>query len=180
MIITQLPPQPIPLAVTVLVVLAASTDLVARRVPNVLVAAGLVLAFAVQVWLRGPLGGAAQWIEGILTGLVLLLPVYLLGGMAAGDVKLLMGVGAWVGPDMTFSVALITFLAGGVWGLALALRRGRVRPLLKNLGFLLSALWQPGRKFVPPDQLPAESIGTIPYAVAIAAGTLGMLWSLAN
>ncbi|MEM5317934.1 A24 family peptidase [Paraburkholderia sp. JHI869] len=73
----------------------------------------------------------AQWIEGILAGFALLFPVYLLGGTAAGDVKLLMLVGAWVGPEATLSVAIMTFLFGGR-ALALVLVRGRLSRLLAH------------------------------------------------
>ncbi|HKT99381.1 MAG TPA: prepilin peptidase [Paraburkholderia sp.] len=173
--IAHLPPQPIPLGVILSVVVAASTDLTARRVPNLLIASGLVASLAVQLWLSGPIAGFMHWIEGVLTGFALLFPVYLLGGTAAGDVKLLMLVGAWIGPDATLSVALMTFLFGGCWVLALVLVRGRFVSLWMNVSWLLSGLlrgrYKPGR----PEQIPGGSIGTIPYAASIAAGTLVVL-----
>lgn len=54
MTLPPLPPQPVPLCVIVLVIVAASTDIAARRIPNRVIAIGLAAAFAVQVWLHGP------------------------------------------------------------------------------------------------------------------------------
>lgn len=175
MIIAHLPPQPIPLCVTLSVVVAASTDLTARRVPNLLIACGLIASLAVQISLSGPFTGFIHWITGALTGFALLFPVYLLGGTAAGDVKLLMMVGAWIGPDATLSVALVTFIFGGCWALALVVVRRRLVSFCTNVAWLLAALLcgrhTPGK----PEHLPGGSVGTIPYAVSIAAGTLVVL-----
>ncbi len=175
MIIAHLPPQPIPLAVTLTVVLAASTDLTTRRVPNPLIAFGLIASLVAQLWLSGPLEGFAQWIEGILAGFALLFPVYLLGGTAAGDVKLLMLVGAWVGPEATLAVAIMTFLFGGGWALALVLVRGRLSRLLANVACLFGSLSHGGRKLGRLEEIPGGSVGMIPYAAAIAAGTIVVL-----
>ncbi|CAB3792337.1 hypothetical protein LMG28688_03487 [Paraburkholderia caffeinitolerans] len=175
MIIAHLPPQPMPLGVILSVVVAASTDLTARRVPNLLIACGLVASLAAQIWLSGPFAGFVQWIEGALTGFALLFPVYLLGGTAAGDVKLLMLVGAWIGPDATLYVALMTFLFGGCWGLALALVRGRFVSMWKSVAYLLNTLMHGEHTPGKPEHIPGGSVGTIPYAVPIAAGTLVVL-----
>src|ERR1700731_2238905 len=42
-------------------------------------------------------GGIGAALAGTALGFVLLLPVYAIGGMGAGDVKMQMGFGAWVG-----------------------------------------------------------------------------------
>ncbi len=176
MTLPPLPPQPVPLCVIVLVIVAASTDIAARRIPNRVIAIGLAAAFAVQVWLHGPWNGGLEWLSGAACGFALLLPFYLLRGMAAGDVKLLLTIGAFVGPAMTFRIALATFLLGGVWSLGLAASRGHLRQLIRNLRQIV-AVWR-----LAPRQVAAsgiESVGTIPYGVAMAAGTLGVLFSAA-
>jgi prepilin peptidase CpaA len=165
--------------VIVLVIVTASTDITSRRIPNRVIAIGLVAALAVQIWLRGPLGGGLDWLAGAACGFGLLLPFYLLRGMAAGDVKLLLMIGAWVGPAITWRIALATFLIGGVWSLGAAVCRGRFGRLLANLRQLASG-WRstPGQ---PPVLSDAHfgSVGAIPYGVAIAAGTLGVLFAAA-
>jgi len=179
MTLPPLPPHPVPLCVIVLVIVTASTDITARRIPNRVIALGLAAALAVQIWLHGPLAGSLEWLAGAACGFALLLPFYLLRGMAAGDVKLLTMIGAWVGVTMTWHIALATFLIGGLWSVGLVIRRGSVGRLFANLrqlmyGWVAAPLRQPAL-----IDARASSVGTIPYGVAIAAGTLGMLFAAA-
>ncbi|KAE8758660.1 MULTISPECIES: A24 family peptidase [Paraburkholderia] len=175
-----LPPQPIPACVIALAIVTASTDLTCRRIPNRIIAIGLAAALIVQIRLNGPLAGSADWLMGALTGFAVLLPFYLLRGMAAGDVKLLLTIGAWVGPAMTVRIALATFIAGGIWSLCVTLRRRRARQLLVNLWCIVSSMWTPGRQIAGiPQYQQIESVGSLPYGVAIAAGTLGVLFASA-
>ncbi len=51
-------------------------------------------------------------------GLLLLLPAYAIGGMGAGDVKLLAGVGAWVHATHTFYAFCATAIVGAVLAVA--------------------------------------------------------------
>ena len=72
-----------------LVAQAALADLAMRKIPNVLVLSGLLLALLLHL-----LGGqhwapASVWLAGALAGFFLFLPLYLARGMAAGDVKLM-------------------------------------------------------------------------------------------
>lgn len=175
-----LPSQPIPACVIALAIVAASTDLTCRRIPNRIIAIGLTAALVVQVWLDGPLAGGAHWLAGALTGFAVLLPFYLLRGMAAGDVKLLLTIGAWVGPAITVRIALATFIAGGIWSLCVTLRQRRTRQLLVNLWCIVSGAWRPGPQAAGILQYQQiESVGSVPYGVAIAAGTLGVLFASA-
>ena len=59
---------------------------------------------------------AAGW----ATGLALFVPLYALGGMGAGDVKLLGAIGAWLGPMGAVWTGLYGAIAGGVLALAVA------------------------------------------------------------
>ncbi|NLP61713.1 A24 family peptidase [Paraburkholderia sacchari] len=178
----SLPPQPVPLCVIALVILAASTDIVSRRIPNLLIMLGLVSALAVQIALRGALSGSAIWLSGAATGFALLLPFYLLRGMAAGDVKLLMMLGAWLGAAATVDIAVNTFIIGGVWSLGVALMRGRLVRLIGNVAALLAGsgrfMRAPGLS--PGVQVARESVGSIPYGVAIGAGTVAALFAMVH
>jgi prepilin peptidase CpaA len=138
-----------------------------------------VAALLVQGWLHGPLAGGVNWLEGALTGFALLLPFYLVGGMAAGDVKLLLMIGAWVGPGITLYIALATFILGGLWSVAATVRNGQFMHLLTNLRCLAdSALRAAQRNETTPPQA-IKSVGSLPYGVAIAAGTIGVLFAAA-
>ncbi|KML43862.1 prepilin peptidase [Burkholderia cepacia] len=171
------PPYPVPLCVTLLAVAAASTDIATRRIPNRLVALGLGGALIAQCMLHGVLAGALGWLAGAATGFGLLLPFYLLRGMAAGDVKLMLAIGAWVGAEMTFYIVLATFIAGGIGGIAFALLRGRMRQMWANVRALIARRSQGARTDAADGPVEIASVGTLPYGVAIAAGTLGMLFA---
>lgn len=84
-----------------------------RRIPNTL---------AIAVWLLGCTHAAvhAGWsgvetaLWGSLTGGALLLGLYLLRFIGAGDVKIFFALGAFLGPQVALSAALYGFLVGGV------------------------------------------------------------------
>ncbi|MEX4001588.1 prepilin peptidase [Paraburkholderia sp. EG285A] len=180
MLSVSLPPQPVPMCAIALAILAASTDIVSRRIPNLLILLGLVSALAVQIALRGALSGGALWLGGAVTGFAVLLPFYLLRGMAAGDVKLLMMLGAWLGAAATVDIAVNTFIIGGVWSLGIALIRGRLVRLMRNVAALLAGS---GRSICAPGaslEAAHESVGAIPYGVAIGAGTIAVLFTMVH
>jgi len=179
MTLPPLPPHPVPLCVIVLVIVTASTDITARRIPNRVIALGFAAALAVQTWLHGPFAGPLEWLAGAACGFALLLPFYLLRGMAAGDVKLMLTIGAWVGAALTWRIVVATFLIGGVWSLAFALYTGRFARLLVNLRQLMSGGLSAPLRQANLNTTESISVGAIPYGVAIAAGTLGMLLAAA-
>jgi len=179
MMLPTLPHQPIPLLVAVVVVAAASTDIVARRIPNPLILLGLFASLVVHGCLDGIVAGTGNWLAGGLTGFGLLIPLYLVRGTSAGDVKLMLMVGTWVGPEMIVAITLATFVIGGVWSIGLAVLRRRTQQLYLNLAAILGGGFGPARvaragAALAPGQM--ASIGSLPYGVAIAAGTLGMLF----
>lgn len=184
--LAQLPPYPVPLCVSAWVLVAASMDIVSRRIPNWLVGSGLLVALAVLVSLHGAAAGGAAWFMGAATGFAALLPFYLLRGMAAGDVKLMTMVGAWLGASAACYIVLATFIVGGVGSVLVVASRGHLARLLRNV----RAMAQRTRSQLThrvaqsqsqsPGQADAESVGSIPYGVAIAAGTLGVLCAMAG
>src|SRR5688572_8550020 len=108
---TPIPPAAVWLVSGILVE-AAVIDGLRLRVPNWLtfhlVLGGLVFA----AWTGG--ASALFWaLAGASLGLALLLPLYAIGGMGAGDVKLLAGVGAWMGPALTLGAFVASAIVGG-------------------------------------------------------------------
>jgi prepilin peptidase CpaA len=155
---------------------AAGMDLHERRIPNVLVLVGLALAFAVQWSLHGAGVGSQRWILGLLTGGGLFFPLYLLRGMGAGDVKLMAAVGAFVGPEPALEIVLVTCVIGGVWALAAVVFKGAVKSVGTNMvAILLSRGGQCGSLFETKKGAAPPSVGSLPYGVAIALGTLSIM-----
>jgi prepilin peptidase CpaA len=162
-------------ALVLLVLLAAGVDLAWRVIPNRLVLTGLVLAPLLQASIGGAVPLAA--LAGALCGLLLFLPLYLLRGMAAGDVKLMAMVGAFTGPALALQVGAVTLLLGGVMALVIVLLRRNWRQAGRNIGQLLYPLLLrvAGVPLQPRTLGPGASVGGMPYGVAIAGGTLLVL-----
>ena len=160
-------------ALLLLVSLAAVNDLATRRIPNRLLWAGLACALLLRLLSGTPGASLLAALGGMAAGLALFLPFYLLRGMAAGDVKLLAVVGAFAGPADVFKVAVLACCAGGVMALVLVLLRGRLVQVLVNLKRMLSTLMTPGVAVAAPAG--QASVGSIPYGVAIAVGTIIVL-----
>lgn len=142
-----------------LLAVACATDLRARRISNALVVVVLVAA-AVRVGLAAlgaPVvtadavlaGGPGAAALGALVGLAVMLPLYALGMMGAGDVKLFAAAGAWLGPAGVFAAAVYTALAGGVLAVAaVRLRSWREQHLPYGLAIaagVLAVVWLPHR-----------------------------------
>jgi len=179
MMLPTLPSQPIPAFVALFVVAAASTDIVARRVPNRLILLGLLTSLLVHGWVDGLTAGAGNWLAGGMTGFALLIPLYLVRGTSAGDVKLLLMIGTWVGPELVLAITLATFVIGGAWSIGFAVLRRRTLQLLINMQTLLQRGLRPAQVAGAGASQQIASIGSLPYAVAIAAGTLSVLFTAA-
>jgi prepilin peptidase CpaA len=78
-------------------VAAVAWDVTTRRIPNALTFGAEIAAVAVHVYFEG-WAGIGPSLAGWLVGAALFFPFFALGGMGAGDVKLLAAVGAWIGP----------------------------------------------------------------------------------
>src|SRR5206468_6742745 len=95
-----------------LVLVAAVYDLRFRRIPNWLNLSGIILGFGLNAFLF-QWSGTAKAGEGMLLAVAVYLPLYVLRGMGAGDVKLMAAVGALVGPGNWFEIFIATALLGG-------------------------------------------------------------------
>src|SRR3989442_6796607 len=88
-------------------------DLHTRRIPNLLTLGAALVALIVSTSTIG-WPGLGSSMGGWVLGTALWLPLYALGGMGAGDVKLLAAIGAWLGPADVFHVALYAGFAAGI------------------------------------------------------------------
>lgn len=159
---------------------AALSDLRSRRIANrwLLTGTGVALALHALALAGGarPLAGHS-WpapLSGALLGLLLMLPLYLLGAMGAADVKLMAMVGAFIGPANVATAVLYSLLAGGLLSLSYLNAAGVLPRLLANL----RTLHQAG----PPGSTPlSRSAARLPYAVAITLGSAAaLLWPLGH
>src|SRR3990170_1063504 len=112
-----------PLAfICVAMIVAAVIDGWRLKVPNwltfPLVFSGWIYSTVAHGW-----EGLGLSLLGTAVGLGLLLPAYAIGGMGAGDVKLLAGVGAWIWGTATFYAFCVSAIVGGAIALAMVLWR---------------------------------------------------------
>jgi prepilin peptidase CpaA len=159
--------------VTITLVVAAIIDGKQLKVPNTitfpLIISGWVFNTAVLGW-----EGLGMSLLGTVVGLGLLLPAYAIGGMGAGDVKLLAGVGAWVGGTVTFYAFCVSAIVGGVIAVAMVLfQRGWTKHKNQFL-MILNEIATVGN----PTDLSAiaadrkSSMLLLPYGIPIAIGTI--------
>ena len=172
-------PLTLDLALLGLVAGAAVLDLRTRRIPNVLTVPALALALV----LRGIMG-----VDPLLGGLMaagiaflICLPVFALGGLGGGDVKLLTAVGAFLGMERLWGALAVTAIAGGVFALVTIVRRRRLKETAWNFYMISKKLptrsAYSGWKSDTGDGLNIRSAGALtqPYGVAIA---IGAIWAI--
>lgn len=146
-------------------------DTVSHRLPNYYLLLGLTVGFAWQAWTAG-WGGIVSGGAGLLTGFALFFPLYVLGGMAAGDVKLMAVVGSFLGVTGALWAGAYSLMAGSILGVIYLLCKG-------HLGKLVVRYWAMA---ATRSRIAAEDNDAarhrFPYAIAIAVGTLlSLCWT---
>lgn len=154
--------------------IASVTDGVSRRIPNNLTAPVALMGFLLQAWLEG-WPGLVESLLGLVAGFLFFLPFYLARWMAAGDVKLLMAVGACLGWRLAILTGMSSLLIGALVALLFLLSRGGLWTYLARYWGMARCLLATGRvAYIPPRADEAASV-RFPYAFAIALGTLAAL-----
>lgn len=159
----------------VLVLIAAGLDLKSRRIPNWLVLVGFIVSLILQLIFSSfnSFHSFKDWGYGLLIGFGLFLPLYLLHAMGAGDVKLMAMVGSFLGPVSAIGAVLTTLVVGGVLSLVVAIWNGVLQQTVTNIytQLNLAMLKKLSDSSSQVATMPG-SAGSLPYAVAIAIGTL--------
>jgi prepilin peptidase CpaA len=101
------------ICLSIIISIALFTDLKSRKIPNYLTLGGALIGFIINGLTAG-LSGIQASALGWILGLALLLIPFFLGGMGAGDVKLMAAIGAWMGTAFVLQAMLWTALVGGV------------------------------------------------------------------
>lgn len=159
--------------VTSALVIAAVIDGWKLKVPN-----WLTFPFIVSGWLY--CGFVDGWpglgysLLGTAAGLALLLPLYAIGGMGAGDVKLLAGIGAWVGTIDTLYSFCLSAVIGGVIAVAMVAWQRAWEKHQSQFWMILGEI----ATIRQPEKLAAIAAGRkssmllLPYGIPIAIGTI--------
>lgn len=162
---------------TVAVLTVASiTDLRSRRIPNWLVLPFLAAGVIVSGLGHG-LHGVGQSLLGLLLGGVVFGVLCWMGGMGMGDLKLCAAIGAWIGPGQLLTALVVTGMVGGLMAVAWAIWGGFLGELLTGAGDLLLGVGKRGLRPHPELVLDNPLTRKMPYAPAIAIGTLVSFFS---
>src|SRR5688572_9507131 len=162
--------------VSITLVVAAIIDGLKLKVPN-----WLTFPMIISGWIySAAFSPFAGWeglfysVVGTVVGLGLLLPAYAIGGMGAGDVKLLSGIGAWVWATATLYAFAISAIVGGVIAVLMVVVR-------KSWFKHQSQFWVICNEILTvkdPEKLAAiaaerkSSMMLLPYGIPIAIGTI--------
>ena len=118
---------------------AAVTDCASRRIPNWL-SYTLILGGLFHSLVHGLTVGVWGSLLGMLVGFGLTFVFFAVGAMGGGDVKLLTGVGAWLGPLGVLAVFVIEALVGMVQAVLQAAAQRRLGTVLRNSAVLAGSM----------------------------------------
>jgi len=174
-------PGPVPLLVVILAVLiTAVIDLWKFKIPNVVTFPLLITGVAYHGWTDGA-SGVGQSLLGVLFALVILGAFCCMGGIGAGDVKLLAAIGAWLLLPLTFWVFIASALASGVYAVIVILTCRRLKETWVNLKVIYHRVVAVGRHLGAEDHVELaittddRRTRLIPYAAMVAVGLLSLL-----
>lgn len=157
-------------------ILSISTlyDVIEYRIPNYCIVAGLIGGLWLQVAIHG-VSGICLWFIGLAVPFAVLVVLYLLRVIGAGDVKLFMVIGGFLGVGPMPSILCYSCLAGAVLALAKMLKERNLFSRLQLLAtYLATNLLQKSIQPYPVAD-PQDKKAVIPFSVAIMTGTL--LWN---
>jgi len=159
-----------------ILLIASWTDIRRHRIPNLASLGGALLGLGLNALLFG-LDGFLGGLYGLGLGLLIFLPFYALGGMGAGDVKLLAAVGAFVGPIPVLLAGALSLVVSIPLGLVYAAARSGFKLDLGRYWLMIKTFCRTLKvHYIPPP--PGDVMATrFPYALAILAGTvIALLW----
>ncbi len=159
--------------VCLVLIVAAWIDGKELRVPNWITFPMVLSGIAFNVWMSG-LSGLGAALLGTVVGLASLLPLYSVGGMGAGDVKLMAGMGAWLGPVVTFYAFCVSVIVGAIMAVCMVLYRNGWD---KHYGqfLMIAAEWLTIKNPKELSRIAAERKPTmmlLPYGIPICIGSI--------
>ncbi|WP_316571643.1 A24 family peptidase [Neobacillus sp. YIM B06451] len=157
----------------ILLVICLITDIKSRKILNIVTLPAILFGFLFYLLTNGYEGFLFSG-KGFLVGLGVLFIPFAMGGIGAGDVKLLAAIGAMKGAFFVFYAFLYAAIVGGLIALFILIKRKDVKGFfmrIVNSIFLLSV-----SKSQDSIQMSKKDLApSFPYGVAMAVGTFTML-----
>ena len=155
--------------------IAVVEDMRRQKIPNLVTFPTMALSTAYCSIAYG-LDGLLFSIGGLTLGIAFFIIPYIMGGMGAGDVKLMGAAGAIFGPKGIIIASIMVFLIGGVYGLILMLLTpGYTESFLKRQWFTVKTFFITKQIILIPPSYD-ENRPVLKFAVPIALGAMGFMY----
>ena len=161
------------LFLVIILLICGITDILSGKIYNFITFPGIVMGLALNYHYHGTQGLIMSFL-GLLISTVIFMILYIWGGFGAGDVKLMMVIGAIVGYKLIFDFILYSAIAGGIMANIVIIKNRQFLQTWKHvLRFFLF--------FIPGYHLKSEPLKkkhsfVIPYGCAISIGSLIYLY----
>ncbi|OCA87517.1 peptidase A24 [Bacillus sp. FJAT-27225] len=158
----------------IVLIICTITDIKFRKILNIVTFPAILLGFLYYLMING-FDGFLYSGKGFLVGLGVLLIPFAMGGIGAGDVKLMAAIGTMKGAFFVFYAFLYAAIVGGFIALFIIIRGKDVKGFIARItnSILLLSL----NKSKESIQVSKKDLApSFPYGVAIAIGTVAMLF----
>jgi prepilin peptidase CpaA len=156
-----------------LLLFCSATDLSMRRVPNAVLLPALMTALFLNS-VDGGFAGLVDSIAGLALGLLMLMPLHVLGRMGAGDIKLMGVVGSILGAWGAIVAGLATMMAGGILAVLYVIWLFTMPDVVLRVSRIVLRVTG---KAARGDGMSWQTVRAveIPYVLAVAAGSFATL-----
>lgn len=157
----------------IILLICTVTDIKSRKILNIVTFPAILIGFLFYLYTNGYEGFLFSG-KGFLVGLGVLFIPFAMGGIGAGDVKLMAAIGTMKGAFFVFYAFLYAAIVGGIIALFILIRRKDVKGFFARI--TNSLLLLSFNKSKDSIQVSKKDLApSFPYGVAIALGTVAML-----
>jgi prepilin peptidase CpaA len=149
-------------------------DVRRQKIPNIVTFSTMVLAL-IYYGISSGLSGLFFSVGGLALGMGFFMIPYLMGGMGAGDVKLMGATGAIFGPKGIIIVSIMVFLAGGLYGLVLFTLNPKYTLSFIKRSWATIHIFMTTFQFIPMSPEKNIKQPVLKFAIPIATGALGYM-----
>lgn len=150
--------------------IAVITDLHWHKIPNWITFPAMMCGMTYGTIINGAQGFFFSSL-GLAAGIGLLIMAYAIGGMGAGDVKLMGAIGSFLGAKNVLWACLFSCIFGALYALMIIIKKGNAKSFFSRYWLMLKTFLIIGKLlYIYPSA--AEKAQKISYGVAIALGTL--------
>ena len=152
---------------------ASLTDLRFGKIYNKLTVPSALIGFIYSFSMWG-VSGSVQSILGFGLGFLLYGWMFGLRILGGGDVKLLMALGAWVGPSCVFEIAVLGVLLGGIFSFVVLLVTGNLISFFRRMEFFFITLFMRELEIQPPE---INKTLKMPFGVPISIAAVWVIFA---